>query len=186
MENIKTINIFDFDETFVRAPGYTNKKSVEKEHPELKFDAPMHFYDHSKSLCEDIHHIQIIEPVYNEWKKSIDDPTVINVLITHRVKELQPEVFSILNKRNVQFDRTYFLGRTVEKPVILEEILSEYSEIKKVRVFEDSIQQLNLYQNFFKKNNIIDIELEMYIVDKSKMYNISNFELSNESSIKLI
>lgn len=186
MEDIKTINVFDFDDTIVRAPGYTNKKAVEKSHPEITFSDPMSFYDHSKSLCEEIHNIQVIEPVYKEWKKGIEDKNTLTVLITHRVKELQPEVFSILNKRDMKFDRSYFLGRTTDKPSILKEILDAHPEVKRVRVFEDSIQQVYLYQRFFEENKISGIELEMHIVDKSRMYRISNFKLTNERRIRLI
>lgn len=186
MNVIKTINVFDFDETLVRCPTFSSKKIIEKEYPDIKFEDPMSFYDNEKSLCENLYHIQVIEPVYEEWKNSINDPNSLTVLITNRKKELEKIVLSILDKRNIQFDRTYFLGRTKNKSSILEMILNSHPEIEKVRVFEDSIQQLDLYQKFFKNNKKYKIRLEMYIVDKSRLFKISNFNLTNEKRIRLL
>lgn len=185
MEHIKTINVFDFDETIVRVPSYTSKKHVEKTHGKISFDSPYAFYDHSSSLDEDIHHIQLIEPVYKEWKKSDSDETALTVLITHRVSDLKGEVKSILDNRGLFFDRYHFLGRVKKKSMIIEKLLLECPNVKKVRVFEDSIHQLDVYQSFFKENKV-KAKLEMYIVDKSKMYRLNKLQISEETRIKLI
>lgn len=185
MRKIKTINIFDFDETFVRAPSYTGKHTAEKSTPGLIFNSPYEYYDHPTSLNEDLHNIQIIEPVYLEWKKSKKDEFALTVLITHRINDLKNEVIQILNKREVIFDKHYFLGRVRKKTEVLKKLLEDNPEVKIVRVFEDSVQQLEIYQKFFKEEKS-KVKLQMYIVDKSRMYRLNKLTISKEIRIKLI
>lgn len=185
MDHIKTINVFDFDETIFRVPSYTSKKHAESEHKGVTFETPYEFYDHPVSLNEDLHHIQMIEPVYKAWKKSNEDPSCLTVLITHRVSDLKGEVKAILDNRGMYFDRYHFLGRVKKKSMIIEKLLTECPKVKTVRVFEDSIHQLDVYQKFFKENKV-KAKLEMYIVDKSKMYRLNKLQISEETRIKLI
>lgn len=192
MSTIKTLQIFDFDETVVRAPGYTSKKQVETD--DTKFNEPYEFYDHPLSLSESAHNIQLISPVYEAWKKGSENSTVYSVLITHRVKTLAEEVGDILNKRGVKFDRLFFLGRTTRKIDTAKELIDMFPDLETIEVYEDSIQQIFLYQTFFSRLNAErvwkegknELEIKIYIVDKSKTYRIKNIELSEEQRIKLI
>jgi len=192
MSIIKTLQIFDFDETIVRAPGYTSKKQVESK--ELQFNQPYEFYDHPKSLCEDTHNIQLISPVYDAWKNGSEDSTVYSVLITHRVQSLSEKVTSILNDRGVKLDKMFFLGRTKRKIDIAEELVKSLPSVVSIEIYEDSIQQIFAYQTFFARLNTErvwkegknEIEIKIYIVDKSKTYRIENILLTEEKRIKLI
>ena len=191
MDKVTILQIFDLDETFFRMPGYTSKKHVEKE--DLKFDTPYSFYDHPASLCEESHNIQLISPVYDFWKQGFADPEIASVLITHRVAALENKVSEILEKRGIEFDKMFFLGRKTDKVTKAEELLAKLPHLKEIRVFEDSIQQLDKYQSYFNYVNETlfianepTLDVKLYIVDKSKMYRIQNFKLSEETRIKLI
>lgn len=188
MNKIKVLQVFDLDETFFRMPGYTSKKSVESE--DLKFSHPYDFYDHPASLCEEAHNIQLIGPVYAAWKKGHLDPEQATVLITHRVEELREEVSKILARREIEFDSSFFLGRKTSKADTLLALINSYPHLDEIYIYEDSIQQLDIYQKLEKKlivsSNRIYPKFHMYIVDKSKMYKIKNIDLSEEQRIELI
>lgn len=192
MERITTLQIFDFDETLVRAPSYTSKKQVESD--QLKFGSPYEFYDHPKSLCENTHNIQLISPVYDAWRRGSDDSATFSALITHRVKSLSAEVGEILKNRAISFGSMFFLGREKNKTEIAEELLNTFPNLEKIEIYEDSIQQIFLYQTFFSRENnkriwrdgLSKLEVAVYIVDKSRVFKIEDLKLTDEKKIKLI
>jgi hypothetical protein len=185
---IKQLDVYDFDETLVRAPSYTNKKAVEKAYPNLKFDTPYSFYDHAASLCEDTHHIQLIEPVYEFWKEATNDPETITALVTHRVGHLAEEVKQVLNDRGVSMDFYFFYGRTIPKFKAIEEMLSQFPTIEKVRIFDDSYEQLGIYLAYIDliKETDSKVEYEIWAVDKTKIFKVESMRLSDSKKITLI
>lgn len=188
MIRTKVLQIFDLDETFFRMPSYASKKSVESNN--LKFSHPYDFYDHAASICEDTYNIQLIGPVYDAWKKSNSLPSHATALITHRVEELKGDVYKILEKRGISFDSTFFLGRKTSKADTLIKLIDQYPYLDEINIYEDSIQQLEVYQALENRlilaSNRIYPKFNMYIVDKSKMYKIKNIEISEEQRIELI
>lgn len=185
---ITQLDIYDFDETLVRAPSYTNKKAVELAHPGHTFDTPYEFYDHSKSLCEDIHHIQLIAPVYEFWKQADQDPSTITALVTHRVESLVEEVKDVLARRGVTMDHYFFYGRTIPKFRAIEELIERFPSIRKVRIFDDSYEQLDIYLTYINVIKEIDkeIEYELWAVDKTKIFKLESMNLSESKRITLI
>ena len=182
MENITSLHIFDFDETLVRAPSYTAKKTSETE--DLQFRDPYHFYDHPNSICEDIHHIQIISPVRDSLDRAKSKEGSYSILVTHRVKELENEVKMILHRRGIDFDAYFFLGRASEKIEIAHRYIQEFPNLTHVEIYEDSVQQIDKYQKYFRLHE--RIKLDTYIVDKSRMYHIGDIHLTNEQQIHLL
>jgi hypothetical protein len=191
MSEITKIKIFDLDETIIRAPGYTGKKVAENEN--LQFGDAYSFYDHSKSLSDDLYNIQVISPVMDSWKSGKKDDSCLNVLITHRVEELKETVISLLKSRGITMDESFFLGRKSKKVDTTLDLINKYYAVQSIEVYEDSIQQIYLYQEFFKEvnqvrqaNGIVPIDVKIWIVDKSRVYEIRSVALSNEKNITLI
>jgi hypothetical protein len=194
-DHIKHLMVFDFDETLFRMPGYTDRFSVERLNPKLDFPTPYSFYDHSTSMDPTIHNIQLIEPVYNDWKLSSSDPNTRTILITHRLKELQPEAELLLKMYNIVFDEMYFLGRVTEKVDTLDKELTFLPNIEEITIYEDSLEQLRKYQDFFYQKisraksvkNLDDIvSLNMQFVDKSRVIQLYEFSAGRSRKIKLI
>jgi hypothetical protein len=182
METITHLHVFDFDETLVRAPSFAAKKQVESK--DLKFAGPYDFYDHPKSLCEDSYNLQLISPIYAAWQQASRLEDNYTSLVTHRVSSLEQTVKSVLSKRGITMDRYFFLGRVKEKIVVLNEMIGLFPNLKEVSVYEDSIQQLDRYQTYFNYRD--GITAKLYFVDKSRVYRIQGFGLSNEQQIRLI
>ncbi len=202
MNEITRILVFDFDETLFRMPGYTDRFSVERIYPELSFPTPYSFYDHQCSMDPEIHNIQIIGPVYEDWKSASEDPTARTILITHRTEELRPCAQRLLDIHGIKFDEMYFLGRMSEKIEILEKELRTLPNIKEVLVYEDSLEQLRKYQDFhydyttrlykerytsvgpkaFLENFVF---LNMQFVDKAKVISLHEFSTGQSRRIEL-
>lgn len=195
MKDITKIFVFDFDETLFRMPGYTDRFSVERLYPELSFPDAYSFYDHPSSMDPEIHNIQLIGPVYDDWLAASNDPEAITVLITHRTEELRPCAERILAQYGITFDRSYFLGRKTEKVSVLKSELERLPNINEVSVYEDSLEQLNKYQKFFYEytakiqrsiTSLSDlITLNMQFVDKSKVISLYDFSTGGSRRIEL-
>lgn len=185
---IKRLDLYDFDETLVRAPSFTNKKAVEAAYPEHQFNQAYEFYDHHTSLCESVHHIQLIEPVYEFWKQANLDPVTKTALVTHRVGHLETKVRHVLASRGVIMDRYFFYGRTTPKFKAIEELLKDFPEVEKIRIFDDSYEQISIYLNYFDllKETDPKLEYEIWAVDKSKIFRVNSMSLAESKRITLI
>jgi hypothetical protein len=177
-ETIKRIKIFDLDETIIRAPGYSSLKSITDQFP-----APYLFYDNKISLDSKIFNIQFIEPVIS-WITERDQENSINILITHRVKELEEEINQVLSIKDLQFKEKFFLGRTTHKGFVLEDIIKKYPEADEFLIFEDQIAQILNYLEISK--NYPDKKFQYWQVDKARIFKIENLTVSEEKRIKLV
>lgn len=196
MNEITRILVFDFDETLFRMPGYTDRFSVERLYPELTFPTPYSFYDHPTSMDPSIHNIQLIGAVYEDWKKASQEKNTRTILITHRTEELRPCAEKLLDKHEIVFDESYFLGRLSEKIQTLEKELSLLPNVKDIVIYEDSMEQLIKYQEFFYEytriihrsfTSLSDlVTLEINFVDKSKVISIYDFSAGQPRRIELI
>lgn len=181
---IKTLKIYDFDETLFRVPSYASKGIIENEN--LKFEHPYHFYDHGKSLCLDTYNIQLVEPVFLAWERGTNDAECYQVMITHRVEEVRNEVMKVLEAFKLKFDDEWFLGRASSKADIAKQLIETFPNLEEIYVFEDSIHQLAIYQKIEEEMGELSPEFKFYIVDKSKMFRIKNINLSESQPVRLI
>jgi hypothetical protein len=188
MQKINELYIFDLDETLLRVPSYTTRGLIEKENPGVIFDSPYSFYDNPLSLCDKLNNIQLIEPVFREWEEANADLDCAHVLITHRVDDLQETVIDLLKRKGVTFDYTYFLGRASSKSETVDYLLTfiyDPRTITKIKIFEDSIDQIFKYQQYFN-NLVYNIDIEYWIVDKARVFKIGDVQLSDKKRITLI
>jgi len=191
MNVIKKLKIFDLDETLLRIPTYSSKRTVETD--DLKFTTAYSFYDHPASLDDVAYDIHLIGPVYEDWKSGMADPETLCVLITHRKEHLREAVIKVLEKRGIAFDQYFFLGREHSKIDSTQKVISELEDLEEIEIYEDSIAQLSHYQSLFNRiNSILESSevkpylIKLYIVDKSQMFRIENFTISEERRITLL
>jgi len=182
MEQYNRLQVFDFDETFVRVPSYASKRLAEN--TEVRFNHPYDFYDHPNSLNDNVYNIQMVGPVYDAWKNGRGDIATVQALITHRVKGVKKEVMEILNRRSIHFNEYHFLGRKTPKVDEVQIMLDARPNIKVIEIYEDSIHQLSLYQEHFK--TVRKYQVNLYLVDKSKMFKIDDIQISNAKKVVLI
>jgi len=183
MEQYNRLQVFDFDETFVRVPSYASKRLAENS--EITFTHPYDFYDHPNSLNDNVYNIQMVGPVYDAWKEGRGDMKTFQTLITHRVKEVEKEVKLVLSNRSIKFNEFHFLGRRTPKVDEVIIMLEARPNINVIEIYEDSIHQLSLYQDYF---NSVEhaYEVKLYLVDKSNMFKIDNIQISGAKKVILI
>ena len=85
---------------------------------------------------------------------------------------------------------SFFSGRKTSKADTLLSLIRLYPWLDEIHIYEDSIQQLEVYQKLERQliasSTSVYLKFHMYIVDKSKMYKIKNIDLSEEQKIELI
>lgn len=175
MEKIH-INIFDFDETLFRVPGYTciEAKGLE----------PYQWFDSPDSLNSKFN-IRGIANTIEATRKNC-----INVMITHRVKQCQNRVLEILSDNQIRFDKTFFLGRETSKGDTALDLIREF-EVDSIEIFEDSLWEIIQYTQIFLDAGL-SIDISFIFIDKSKVIKIdwdtarSLAELSHAERLRLI
>jgi hypothetical protein len=156
MENRTHINIFDFDETLFRVPGYTCSEAKGKE--------PYEWFDSPESLDQKFN----IRGIQNTLECTKDN--CLNYLITHRVKACQPRVLDLLTEHKIRFDKTFFLGREGEKAELAIDLIREH-EATSIAIFEDSLFEIIKYTSWFLDAGL-NIAIDFIFVDKSKIIKI--------------
>lgn len=155
MKNVEHINVFDFDETLFRVPGFTS--------PEASELTPYEWFDSPKSLAKEFN----IRGIANTIEKTKED--CHNMLVTHRVQATKNRVMEILHDSGIRFNEVHFLGRGSQKAeTVLDAIRN--MDPKSVTIFEDSLWEIISYTAYFLDAGINgSIDFRFYFVDKSKI-----------------
>jgi hypothetical protein len=149
------LQIFDFDETLFRVPGYVCKEATGL--------TPYEWFDSPKSLDLSFN-LHGIENVIARTRET----GAINVLITHRVVETRDAVIDVLSTKNIRFDKLYFLGRAGQKVDKVIELLREDEEIDEIVIYEDSLYQIIEYTSGLRDYGF-DGNVNFVFVDKNKI-----------------
>jgi hypothetical protein len=159
MENVTHINVFDFDETLFRVPGYTCS--------EAKGKSPYEWFDSPESLSDRFN----IRGIKNTIDKTKED--CHNVLITHRVSATKSRVMEILHENNLMFHEVHFLGRGSQKADVVLDMIRD-TDPKSITIFEDSLWEIICYTAYLLDSGIngSGIDIVFYFVDKSKIVKI--------------
>ena len=176
MENGTHINIFDFDETLFRVPGYTCS--------EAKGMEPYQWFDSPESLSKKFN----IKGIANTIERTGDE--CLNYLVTHRVKECESAVLDLLAEYNIRFDKTYFLGRGSDKAETVIDLIRT-NEADSITIFEDSLWEIIQYTSYFLEIGL-NRKVDFRFVDKSRVIKIdwasarSLAEFSESERLKLL
>ena len=156
METKVHINIFDFDETLFRVPGYTCSEAVGKQ--------PYEWFDSPESLAKNFN----IRGIENTIERARGEG--LNYLITQRVKACQPRIIEMLADHQIRFEKTFFLGRQAEKAEIALDLIRQ-TDATSITIFEDSLFEIIKYTAHFLDAGLT-IDVDFIFVDKSKIIKI--------------
>jgi hypothetical protein len=176
MEKQVHINIFDFDETLFRVPGYTCSQAKDM--------SPYEWFDSPESLGRQFN----ICGISNTIDKVKSTDCCLNYLVTHRVKECQAAVMDLLSVNQIKFDDVFFLGRETAKSDTVIELVRQTSATS-ITVYEDSLWEIIKYAKVFSD---LDVTMNFVFVDKSKVITIdwdtacSLADYSQSERLKLI
>jgi hypothetical protein len=159
MKKVTHINVFDFDETLFRVPGYTSE--------EAKNLTPYEWFDSPTSLDKKFN----IRGIGNTIDRTKMD--CHNMLVTHRVPATRARVMEILNRELIKFDEVHFLGRGSQKAETVLDVVDILSP-QSITVYEDSLWEIISYTSYFMDAGIhATINIDFYFVDKSKIVKIN-------------
>lgn len=187
---IKSISIFDFDDTLVKSPGPYCSKLIDKLNitGAPKYDEVMEnhyiWWDDPISLDLDIFPPIKILGVCDKWEELNEDPQDRTIMITHRVPSMKESVEKVLNECGIYFNESYYGGRTLfKKEDIVSDIIQDTPGVEIIRFFEDSIDHLNEYEKLVKELGIKNYEL--YYINNRYIYKLDkvNLDLSNKSLV---
>jgi hypothetical protein len=171
----QVLNVVDFDETLFRVPPFT--------HAGTEFKKPYEWFDNPKSLNTNLYRLQLIESVLAKLEDK--DHTII---LSHRVESTRKAIEAVLDKFNItkKFNNIILCERAVEKPQVLLEYLEKVGPtFDKIRIFEDSLVQINRYVNdpYLSK---VTKSIEYWFVDKTELLQIDgNIGILSRERIQL-
>lgn len=171
----QVLNVVDFDETLFRVPPFT--------HAGTEFKKPYEWFDNPKSLNTNLYRLQLIESVLAKLEDK--DHTII---LSHRVESTRKAIEAVLDKFNItkKFNNIILCERATEKPQVLLEYLEKVGPtFDKIRIFEDSLVQINRYVNdpYLSK---VTKSIEYWFVDKTELLQIDgNIGILSRERIQL-
>ena len=158
MQKSQHINVFDFDETLFRVPGYTSE--------EAKGLEPYEWYDSPSSLAEKFN----IRGIQNTIDRTKED--CHNMLVTHRVPATRNRVMEILHENNLMFNEVHFLGRGSQKAETVLDAIRTLDPVS-VAIYEDSLWEIICYTSYLLDAGLNgSVDFVFYFVDKSKIIKI--------------
>lgn len=141
MKKITKLNIFDFDGTLAKTPlpefgkvEFEKRTGVAWQHKG--------WWSKPESLDMDIFDIPLIDETLEAYKKEINDPSVMNVMVTGRMFKLGPQVEKILNYHGLKFDKYCYNrgGDTMNgKLKDFDLLVSELPDLEIVEIWEDRV-----------------------------------------------
>ena len=148
MKNWKKLTIWDFDGTLVDTALPEEGKKIYKE--KTGKDWPhAGWWGQPMSLDMNIFDMPTINSVIGDYKKEIQDPNTMVVMVTGRMVKLSDLVKDILNKYGLKFHEYHFNrgGSTeIAKKKTFDQILSQNPTIKEVTLFDDREEHIPIFQ----------------------------------------
>jgi hypothetical protein len=184
---MKTLVIWDFDDTIIRTPGPESfKYLLDQNIINLNDINNNRFTFWNNPLSLDTNYFQLVakKPAIDFWNYNFKN-NYDQILITNRSTNMLSSIENILNILNIHMSGGLYSGSdNTGKINVLKKII-EKNNYNKFIFIEDSIYNLQDYQNFMKKYNFINYEL--YFINTHSMCKIEGNlpKLSNYKDVKL-
>lgn len=172
---IKTIYIFDMDNTLIKNPQKEDCERVWLE----KFNEPWKYkgvYSKPESLDYTIFDIPTIPHVIEKYNEVKDNNSIHNVLLTGRLVRLKNEVNNLLNYHNLYFDEVLLnnKGDTLTfKLYEIERLSKEFANVKEIFIFDDRLEHLPHFKELaLKIGGVMDMSVYVYQVTEDSINEI--------------
>lgn len=120
-----------------------------------------------ESLDMNVFDIKRNEYVYNEYLKDKKGVDKLMVMMTGRIKPLENQVKSILDKHNMLFDRYYFNPgggmKTVDYKIgVFQKCIDEMKDLKSLKMYDDRDEHISDFLSWSEKTmNETGVEVEV-------------------------
>lgn len=167
---ITKLSVFDFDGTLCMTPlpedgKKTYKQKTGKDWPHAGW------WGQPMSLDMQVFDMPTIPSVIRDYKKEIQDPNTMVVMVTGRMVKLTDLVKDILDRHGLKFHEYHFnRGGSTEsaKKKTFDQILQQHPSIKEVTLFDDRAEHINIFKQWG------DEQLESGRLDKFTIFQIVN------------
>ena len=95
--------------------------------------------------------IQKNDWVYDQWKEAREMEDTLVIMMTGRIKKLEPHVKAILEKHGMEFDRYYFNfgGTTLSfKIKVFESLLDEFKNTEDLTMYDDRVEHIGPFMRW--------------------------------------
>ena len=148
--NIKKIDVFDFDGTLIYSPNPNQaKKIIARHNAKAETEVVMNYdnyWENPKSLSppivpEPTPFIMLNQKTSMEFYNSQRDPSRLTVVMTGRGKEFRPQVKRILDDFKMKPDRLYLMPNgqpTVDAKIEhIAKLLDEFPHVQEIEIWDD-------------------------------------------------
>lgn len=191
--SMKTLVIWDFDDTIIRTPGPEAFKHLFDQDimkPSWVNANRYKFWDNPLSLDPDYFQLIVKTPSLDMWKSHDKNLDTEQILITSRCDEMLPSISNLLDIMKIKMSE--LISGSAEnggKIKALTTYLNERApmDFDRFVVIEDSIYNLQKYQEFFKEYGL---RYELFLVNTHSMSMVEgefpNFLVPVDMNIKLV
>jgi len=163
VSSITDIKVFDFDGTLVDTPLADTGKSKWKEKTGNDYPA-QGWWGRPESLDTNVYEMPIIPMVAAAYKKYVNQPNTLLVMMTGRIPRLSKQVELILASHDYKFDEYIYNngGSTLDSKIkSLEQLLIKYPNTKTIEMFDDRTEHIPSFKEWgdSKKNIGFSIHL---------------------------
>ena len=153
MEKIK-LCVFDFDGTLVDTPiGSPENKEKWEKHYGLKWKY-LGWWGRNESLDTNVWEMPVVDEVFNDYQKVVDNPENVVVLLTGRIQKQENIVRQIVNDRGYHFDHYLFNrgGGTLNNKIQhLMNLLDKYPTIRDVELWDDRLEHFGDFEEWGRR-----------------------------------
>ncbi len=161
--DIETLNFFDFDGTLMNSPEPEEGKEL---YAKIMGTVYPYIGWWSKKESLEPFDIKPIQSTVTELENRKNEPNSLTILLTNRIKELEPTVKAILEKNNLYFDDYNFKSQNNEKSDRIKEYIEKYPTVKNINVYDDRDKEIAMFQELKKELESQGIYVNIFHVKK--------------------
>ena len=183
---ITTLSFYDFDGTLIDTPMPDSGKQEWKN--KTGEDYPhVGWWGRPESLSLEVFDIQPYPSILNQLRSDTTKSDTYTVMLTSRLKKLQPYLEEILNKHNIVFDDLSLKQGGGEKDDRIREYLTRFPDVTTINVYDDRDKEMEVFSKM--KDELGDLyQINVYRATDGKFSlvesnNIVNKIISEEISI---
>jgi FMN phosphatase YigB (HAD superfamily) len=140
MRDIKKLAAFDFDGTLCQSPspetgkGFWEEKTG-KEYPHIGW------WSKPESLDINVFDIQLYGSIETILRQELTNPDVFVIILTSRLRKLQPQIESILKKHDISVDEINMSDNKLSKGEKILQYLDKFPNLLQIDVYDDNYEK---------------------------------------------
>lgn len=163
---ITTLSFYDFDGTLIDSPMPDSGKQEWKEKTGKEYEH-VGWWGRPESLSLDVFEINPIPSVLNQFRSDTTKSDTKTIMLTSRLKKLQPEIEKILQSHNIVFDELSLKQGGGEKDDRIREYLTRYPDVDTINVYDDRDKEMVVFAKM--KEELGDLyQINVYRVTDGK------------------